>query len=175
MVHFCRHRQECPGLERLPRASCRTCRPCRLTMSVLRFWGRVPRLLRLMRYTDAIKRKANLLNDGVADTLELVGVMSGIRTAVSISASDRRAIPAASSRTSLSNKRDEASASLFCGKPWSKRSTACQIARPTRSWRSLPPAPTGFTSWSPGQSRCQGTARRNRRVASAAETARFRG
>jgi hypothetical protein len=58
-----------------------------------------------MRYTDAIKREANLLDDGVADTLGLVGALSGIRTAVSIGASDRRAIAAASSRTSLSNKR----------------------------------------------------------------------
>jgi hypothetical protein len=32
-----------------------------------------------MRYTDAIKVKASLLDDGVVDTLGLVGAMSGVR------------------------------------------------------------------------------------------------
>jgi hypothetical protein len=49
-------------------------------VQVVRFWGRVPRLLRLMRYTDAIKVKASLLDDGVVDTLGLVGAMSGVHT-----------------------------------------------------------------------------------------------
>jgi hypothetical protein len=33
-----------------------------------------------MRYTDAIKVKASLLDDGVVDTLGLVGAMSGVHT-----------------------------------------------------------------------------------------------
>src|SRR3984893_14956617 len=57
-----------------------------------------------MRYTGALREKANLLDDGVVDTLGSVGVTSGVHTDVSINASDNARSPSRSASPSCSSR-----------------------------------------------------------------------
>ena len=57
-----------------------------------------------MRYTGALREKANLLDDGVVDTLGSVGVTSGVHTEVSINASDNAPSPSRSTSPSCSSR-----------------------------------------------------------------------
>jgi hypothetical protein len=49
-----------------------------------------------MRYSDASSVKANLLDDGVVDTLGLVGAIGGVHTSVYINVPDSTRIPSRS-------------------------------------------------------------------------------
>jgi hypothetical protein len=54
-----------------------------------------------MRYTDAIKREGDLLDDGIVDTLGSVGATRGVHTSAYINASTSAQTPSLSSSRSF--------------------------------------------------------------------------